>query len=217
MCKRCNSEKPAMAFAKCNAWARPRTYVCIDCKARERRKRYREATADVPRRRYTPQLTDEQVRTIKRSGEMECARCHQVKPLGQFHRRKKGRLSRTRSCRVCRNAQHAQWKARNTDAWWRSHTAYKGRQYGITVDQFIEMLEVQDHRCAICRKPLGTKGTAIDHDHNTGRVRGLVHSHCNLVIGNANEDVSVLFGAIRYLKRHRNVESRGVLYAAERN
>ena len=66
-------------------------------------------------------------------------------------------------------------------------------------------------RCSICNKKgdiheLGFKqreALVIDHNHDTGAVRGLLCFHCNLVIGHAMEDQGVLKEAIKYLKKHK--------------
>lgn len=64
------------------------------------------------------------------------------------------------------------------------------------------MLAEQKHLCAICQRPLPLKGQTLDHDHKTGAVRGIVHSQCNLMIGNAAEKIELLEHAIDYLKDH---------------
>jgi hypothetical protein len=63
----------------------------------------------------------------------------------------------------------------------------KCKKYGKTVEWYTETLEKQDHVCAVCKRPeeranakYGTLvGLSIDHDHVTGRVRGLVCNWCN--------------------------------------
>ena len=76
-------------------------------------------------------------------------------------------------------------------------------RYGITVDDFDRMLRDQDGKCAICgtTEPGGRRGVfAVDHDHQTGRVRGLLCFPCNRRLG-----VLEMFGwrelAERYLAR----------------
>lgn len=76
------------------------------------------------------------------------------------------------------------------------------------------MLTRQNGRCAICDRPLPTKGQTIDHDHRTGAVRGIVHSQCNLIIGNAGDDPQVLSHAIQYLHQHRGVVNTQENFAA---
>lgn len=55
------------------------------------------------------------------------------------------------------------------------------RYYGITVAQYDSLLEKQGHKCAVCRKPSSESKTrlAVDHNHKTGEIRGLLCSHCN--------------------------------------
>ena len=54
-------------------------------------------------------------------------------------------------------------------------------KYGLTPERYVQMLAEQDHRCAICRIPFNQtkKGAAVDHDHDTGAIRGLLCGPCN--------------------------------------
>lgn len=75
--------------------------------------------------------------------------------------------------------------------------------YGLTNDEFIAMFTAQSGRCAICHTPLvegkGKDCLAIDHDHVTGEVRGLLCQGCNSLLGYAQDSSSILFSAIQYL------------------
>jgi Recombination endonuclease VII len=75
------------------------------------------------------------------------------------------------------------------------------RRHDLTLDQHQALLEQQDHRCAICgvHEDSTLKRLAIDHDHKTGRVRGLLCSPCNTALGQFKDDPSILKNAIRYL------------------
>lgn len=78
------------------------------------------------------------------------------------------------------------------------------KQYGLTEDQYIEFMEAQEYRCPICHTDFELLGQepAIDHDHSTGAVRGLLCSRCNLGLGNLRDDVEMLRSAIHYLVSH---------------
>lgn len=52
-------------------------------------------------------------------------------------------------------------------------------KYGLTLDQYDSMLMSQRNRCAICHRPPAARPLEIDHDHRTGRVRGLLCWYCN--------------------------------------
>ena len=76
------------------------------------------------------------------------------------------------------------------------------KKYGITVDQYRIMLEVQSGLCAICRRlpTRSRKLLCVDHCHETGRVRGLLCSACNTAIGLLGDSRERLLAAADYLK-----------------
>ncbi|MHB8511486.1 MAG: endonuclease VII domain-containing protein [Actinomycetota bacterium] len=77
------------------------------------------------------------------------------------------------------------------------------RTYGMTIDEFLEMLAKQGRLCAICGIPLrvSKRGTAVDHDHATGRVRGILCGNCNRGLGMFQDQASLLRAAASYLDR----------------
>lgn len=82
---------------------------------------------------------------------------------------------------------------------WRSHL---NRRYGLTVEQYAAMLAAQYGRCAICRRELlSRRDTHVDHDHISGRIRGLLCRFCNHVLGLAGDSVETLRNAIAYLEK----------------
>jgi hypothetical protein len=70
------------------------------------------------------------------------------------------------------------------------------------------MLEEQEGRCAICRSDdVGWHRKdrwAVDHDHVTGKVRGLLCHHCNSLLGQARDSPLILFLAAAYLERNKS-------------
>ena len=76
-------------------------------------------------------------------------------------------------------------------------------EYGIDKQDFCRMLEEQRHACAICAGDIAdSPSTHVDHDHTTGRVRGLLCSRCNQAIGLLREDEKLFRRAVNYLRRH---------------
>jgi hypothetical protein len=74
------------------------------------------------------------------------------------------------------------------------------KQYGLTRDAYMAMVERQSASCAICgHTPESHFSLHVDHCHSTGRVRGLLCSKCNQAIGLFSEDVSLMQKAMRYL------------------
>lgn len=79
-------------------------------------------------------------------------------------------------------------------------------RYGITIQQRNEMFNKQDGLCAICGKPPKTILTQfhIDHDHMTGRIRGLLCVKCNMGLGLFKDNLRLLEKAKEYLNANRN-------------
>lgn len=79
------------------------------------------------------------------------------------------------------------------------------KTFGISLDDYNELLKEQNHSCAICGidEVDATHGTlCVDHCHETGEVRGLLCHNCNVGIGNLQDSVALLDAAIDYLKRY---------------
>jgi len=79
------------------------------------------------------------------------------------------------------------------------------RKYDLSPERYEEILLSQGRVCAICEKqPSQNRGDSIvvDHDHDTGEVRGLLCSNCNRGIGLLQDSVNLLNSAASYLKLH---------------
>ena len=76
-------------------------------------------------------------------------------------------------------------------------------RYGITVEDYDRMYAEQNGRCAICglHQSQQQRRLHVDHDHETGEVRGLLCMNCNSLLGHACDEVPTLLGAIQYLQR----------------
>jgi len=76
---------------------------------------------------------------------------------------------------------------------------------GITLEDEARMAEAQGHRCAICLDPRDkdTRSMHMDHDHATGKARGMLCPRCNQTLGRVKDDVSLLRSMIEYIERHR--------------
>jgi Recombination endonuclease VII len=79
------------------------------------------------------------------------------------------------------------------------------RDYGLTIDGYLELLKSQDHKCCICSKTLEDWGTDtnVDHCHKTGKIRGVLCGSCNCGIGYFRDSIKTLRSAIVYLERHK--------------
>jgi hypothetical protein len=79
--------------------------------------------------------------------------------------------------------------------------------YGLSIDDYERMAREQDGRCAICggsQSRVDSDGAlVVDHDHLTGKVRGLLCTLCNTGLGAMRDDPAILLAALRYLRAFR--------------
>lgn len=132
------------------------------------------------------------------SGIRYCSTCQTWKPLAEMA------ANAPHLCRDCLNAKTRAWAAENPSRYDEQHRrSTLLRKYGITPEQYDEMWAAQDGRCAICRRPpqRGRELLDIDHDHETGDVRGLLCWPCNSGLGSLGDDVERVRAALAYLER----------------
>lgn len=79
-------------------------------------------------------------------------------------------------------------------------TAYLKNAYGITEQEYRKLLRRQHGVCAICGAKPKNQTLAVDHDHETGKVRGLLCRSCNVALGCLKDDIRLLSAAIVYLE-----------------
>lgn len=70
------------------------------------------------------------------------------------------------------------------------------RRYGITLEEYDQMFERQHGLCEICQRD---KKLVVDHDHSTGKVRGLLCQPCNIMLGIARDSGDTLHMALAYI------------------
>lgn len=129
--------------------------------------------------------TDLRIANLEESG---------VPEAGQFSNTPEGRAAYGRAHRAAHPRIH-----RNADL---------RKSFGISIEEYDAMHAAQNGVCAICARPERarrgdkTKWLAVDHDHKTGKVRGLLCTPCNIAIGNFEDNEERLFAAVDYLRKH---------------
>jgi len=101
-------------------------------------------------------------------------------------------------CVGCRRENASKYRAKNKDT-----IRLKGRaaRYKVSLDYILSLFELQENRCAICRSPIEFDNSRIDHNHETGKVRGILCVSCNTGIGLLQDSPEVLESAAKYLKK----------------
>jgi hypothetical protein len=79
--------------------------------------------------------------------------------------------------------------------------------YGLSLDEFYEMLAAQKYKCAICSIPIDEFTRHIDHDHDTRLIRGLLCARCNHGLGHFRDSINILQSAAKYLARAQTLEA----------
>lgn len=105
---------------------------------------------------------------------------------------------------LCKPCYLRQWRVENPT----KHRGYKLKEtYGLSLQDFDDLLKAQDNCCAICTKKfIDNERPVVDHKHGTKIVRGLVHYWCNTRLP-AIEDNEFLENALRYLEDARRKEN----------
>lgn len=109
------------------------------------------------------------------------------------------------------NASRKAWYKKHSERYRERRQTYKLRtranqlmsRYGITFDQFYAMIVAQEYCCAICRTPFSDTKPVVDHDHATGKVRGVLCDACNNGLGRFKDNPQSLRRAISYLMLRR--------------
>ena len=128
------------------------------------------------------------------------------KPEAKAYRRKKKEERKARA--KARDTPEAK-EERKAKMNKQSRKAYL-KKYGLTIEDYDKLAEQQNNKCAICgnNETIKQNGKetklAVDHNWKTRKVRGLLCKNCNTTLGNLNEDISLFYKCIEYLKQHSN-------------
>ena len=134
-----------------------------------------------------------------------CIKCNQEKPLEEFKERYDmpiGKSYRSKTCRRC-ETENDRTNARRRDI---------TRRYGLSQFEYLKLYYRQNGCCGICKRHLKTHGqwaerknvANVDHDHETGKVRGLLCTDCNRAVGMLLNNEQILLGALAYLKAYHH-------------
>lgn len=140
-----------------------------------------------------------------------CPDCSITKSRDEYWRCAKASDGLQTYCKPCQRTRNERWMKNNPES--RAAIRRRARKpaqdrnghllrtFGITSEQFDEMLAGQGGRCAICRtdEPGGKGNFHVDHCHDTGVIRGLLCTRCNQGLGYFGDDPNMLGRAIDYL------------------
>ena len=126
-----------------------------------------------------------------------CHECGEVKPI-----REMSKSSRV-LCKKCVTQKTKEWAKSHPNEWDRHRRAsHLKKKYNLTIDEYDEIVVRQGNKCAICGGNIyDSRGFRphIDHDHKTGKMRGVLCGYCNKALGRFKDDKEKLLSAYNYL------------------
>lgn len=145
--------------------------------------------------------------------EKSCVKCREVKPIEEFPVQSKSPSGYGKYCTDCNRENVSKWAESNperysdrikrrtdkngvrfSDSWFK----IKSRVYNIPIQKLKDMFVSSEGLCEICFEYTGAN-LVIDHDHDTGEVRGLLCQQCNIGLGAFKDSQTSLIQAIQYL------------------
>lgn len=199
-CRDCGEVKPVSAFWR---WAQAKDGYGVYCKPcgsirnahyAARRRERRGLPPAVPKPR-APEVPD---------GMKWCRDCGEVRPLDGFPIATGKANGYASYCKPCFQARVVASRIKVHGDRREYHLRHR---YGIGVADVERMLADQDNKCLICDKP---DPEHVDHDHGTGRVRGILCFNCNQGLGNFRDDLRSLGRAVDYLMRGSSWKGKGL-------
>ncbi len=189
ICSTCKIEKSLFAFSANKNHCDGHQSQCKECRSRAEKERIHRLICR--KHIVVPAL-------------LKCKCCKTVKSNIDFYgdlRQKSGKSAFCKDCMIKKQKLFYRQKRHKT-----YYNAHLKSRYGITINDYNCLLEKQNKKCAICDMTLNsnskTKHLCVDHDHKTGKVRGLLCGNCNRLLGNAKDNVEILQKAIEYLNAH---------------
>jgi hypothetical protein len=160
-----------------------------------------------------------------------CTRCHEEKPESEFHKAKREPDGLKYWCKECALSYSSEYRKKNyvpvlrkrkvkktSHFFWTHEIRHQERakckpveggsdyalrrRYGITLQEYREILEKQNGVCAVCGNGPGKRRLHVDHCHKTGKIRALLCTNCNSALGAARDDINRLYKLIQYLEKH---------------
>jgi hypothetical protein len=154
--------------------------------------------------------------------QKRCNKCGEWKDRDCFSKHKRHGDGLSTNCKECQRAyknNNLQRDKERAHLWQKNNrakvNAYRVRRkddkrkyklkyvYGITVEDYDRMFREQNGKCATCGSDNNGKRLVVDHDHKTGKVRGLLCASCNVAIGFMKDDESIVMKVFHYLTRNR--------------
>lgn len=176
MCSYCKEFKDESQFHKCTSFKDGLQYGCIQCK-KIISKKVALSPKNIPLKRV-------------------CSNCKIEKDYTEFHRREYAAYGLSSTCKVCKKED----KKKNSQ---KSYIRKIKTKYNLSLENYTRMLEEQNNCCYICGK--SNCSLAVDHCHETNKVRSLLCRSCNSGLGFFKESIQIMKNAISYIEKFNEI------------
>ncbi len=136
-----------------------------------------------------------------------CSKCRETKLLELFSKKSDTKDGKDSWCKACTCKNAIKWASKNPR---RIRDGNLQRNYGISLEKFEQIKRDQNGTCAICltselRYSTRHHDLSVDHNHLTGKVRGLLCNNCNRAMGMLKDNFEIVLQAARYLHEHEGI------------
>ena len=149
--------------------------------------------------------------------DKHCPKCRLTKPVSEYYKKPRfkiyeGLAGYTHNCKACARASRREYTKANPLKTRQSDRNYLLSQYGLTAEAYNTLFTAQEGKCGGCSKHQSEflRRLSVDHDHSTGKVRGLLCIRCNTVLGNALDSVEILKNLIVYLNKNSELTDQNI-------
>lgn len=191
-CKVCLSQHRKDRYVKRGRKTWISNKVCSKCCEDKPREAFRKYTGNTLHCRCIS--CEEEIERLKKEERWVCSECKIEKPNSDFF---KSRLNKISSqCKGC-----AKEYSKRYDVKQRAKDSQLKKKYGISLENYKEILEKQNYRCAICKRHYQDfkMNLAVEHCHRTGAIRGLCCSYCNTGLAAYHDKPEYFKAAAKYL------------------
>jgi hypothetical protein len=140
---------------------------------------------------------------LLKEGKSYCPKCNQVKQIDEFNKDIHTFTGYAVYCKECSNLiGHSRYRKHKEK--YQNYRLLK--KFKITTGEYKSLFDAQNNSCAICQVPWdGKKFMPVDHDHKTGKIRGILCDDCNLGLGKFNDSHEMLLKAAHYLLTKKEI------------
>lgn len=132
-----------------------------------------------------------------------CTKCANNQEDSCFYTHKNAKDGLRDICKTCSSDQSKLYQTFNKE---RIRIRIARKKYGITTEWYYKTLSSQNNSCAGCNKVF-VDVPHVDHDHSTGKVRGLLCGNCNRALGLLHEDTDTMIRLVGYLNQHQPIDA----------